>query len=307
MYQFTFSPYQKKFRQPLLTNHGTWEIREGIIITLIDNEGKKGVGEIATLSWFGSETHEQALDFCQHLGQTITQETIYNIPTHLPTCQFGFETALENLLFPATLSQSIHYSYLLPTGEKALTQWQEIYKQAREVQTDITFKWKIGVKSITEEISLFQQLCQALPNNVKLRLDANGGLNIDEAKMWLSVTDKTKIVEFLEQPLSLEQFKTMLQLGQDYSTPLALDESVANIQQLKDCYHQGWRNIFVIKPAIVGSIFKLRQFLKEYVVDTVFSSVFETEIGRQKAIQLAAELSNCTRAIGFGLNHWFIE
>ncbi|GFE68571.1 Mandelate racemase/muconate lactonizing protein [Chroococcus sp. FPU101] len=307
VYQFTFSPYQKKFRQPLLTHHGKWEIREGIIINLTNNEGKKRVGEIATLSWFGSESHQQALDFCQQLGQTITQETIYHIPTHLPACQFGFETALENLLFPPSLSKFIHYSYLLPTGEKSLTQWHEIYQQAREVQTDITFKWKIGVKSITEEVPLFNQLCQALPSNIKLRLDANGGLNLDEAKIWLSVTDQTKIVEFLEQPLPPEQFKTMLQLSQAYSTPLALDESVATIQQLKDCYHQGWRSIFVIKPAIVGSILQLRQFLKDYSVDSVFSSVFETDIGRQKAIQLAAELSNCTRAVGFGLNHWFIE
>ncbi|PSF38072.1 o-succinylbenzoate synthase [Aphanothece hegewaldii CCALA 016] len=304
-YQFTFHPYQKKFRQPLLTHHGTWEIREGIIISLTNHEDKKALGEITTLPWFGSETHQQALEFCDKLGQTITQDTIYSIPHQLPACQFGFETALENLEFTEIQPQNIKYSYLLPTGEKALYQWQEIYQDAVQFQTDITFKWKIGVKSITEETQIFEKLCQCLPSHVKLRLDANGGLNLDEAKTWLSVTDEWGKVEFLEQPLLPEQFQTMLQLSQAYSTPLALDESIATLQQLKNCYHQGWRSIFVIKPAIAGSILELRQLFNQYSIDAVFSSVFESDIGRQKAIQLASELTNCSRAIGFGLNHWF--
>jgi O-succinylbenzoate synthase len=35
--------------------------------------------------------------------------------------------------------------------------------------------------------------------------------------------------------------------------------------------------------------------------------VFETAIARQAALQLAAELSNPKRAVGFGVNHWFDE
>lgn len=195
----------------------------------------------------------------------------------------------------------------MPTGEKALSQWQEIYQQAKEKQAEVTFKWKIGVKSIIEEIPLFEKLSQALPRDVKLRLDANGGLRNNEAKRWLSVIDESGKVEFLEQPLSPEQFETMLQLSQAYSTSLALDESVATLQQLKDCYKKGWHSIFVIKPAIAGSILALRNFLNSNLIDIVFSSVFETSIGQQKALQLASELTNCSRAVGFGLNHWFLE
>ncbi|HAA31219.1 MAG TPA: o-succinylbenzoate synthase, partial [Cyanobacteria bacterium UBA8553] len=90
-----------------------------------------------------------------------------------------------------------------------------------------------------------------------------------------------------------------------YSTPIALDESVATIDQLEECYQKGWRGIFVIKVAIAGSPKRLRQFCQKHDIDTVFSSVFETSIGRQAALQLAAELSNPNRAVGFGVNHWF--
>lgn len=306
-YQFSFQPYRKQFRQPLLTHHGTWEIREGIIITLTNPQGERSFGEIAPLPWFGSETQQDALNFCEQIGKIITEDTIYNIPAQLPACQFGFETAWENLSHIPSAEQELIYSYLLPTGEAALYQWQNLHQQARTLTSEVTFKWKIGVNSLNEEIQLFQKLCQALPDNVKLRLDANGALNLAETKTWLTVADEMNRVEFLEQPLSPEQFEQMLHLSTNYSTPLALDESVATLRQLKDCYAKGWRGIFIIKPAIAGSILELRRFLKNSSIDTVFSSVFETAIGRQKALQLASELTNGGRAVGFGVNHWFLE
>ena len=97
----------------------------------------------------------------------------------------------------------------------------------------------------------------------------------------------------------------MLELSKCYETPIALDESVATLKQLATCYQQGWRGIFVIKPGIVGSPSRLRQFCQQHEIDAVFSSVFETAIGRQAALQLAAELSRHNRAVGFGINHFF--
>jgi O-succinylbenzoate synthase len=49
----------------------------------------------------------------------------------------------------------------------------------------------------------------------------------------------------------------------------------------------------------------LRQFCQQHEIDAVFSSVFETAIGRQTALQLAAELSRKNRAVGFGVDHFF--
>ncbi|MFM6189174.1 MAG: o-succinylbenzoate synthase, partial [Planktothrix sp.] len=84
------------------------------------------------------------------------------------------------------------------------------------------------------------------------------------------------------------------------------DESVANFQQLNSCYQQGWSDIFVIKPAIFGSPKILKNFCDTHQIDTVFSSVFETNIGQQSALKLASELLLYHRAVGFGINHWFI-
>ena len=322
-YQFQFRRYKRQFTRSLTTSHGTWDIREGIILQLADKTGKIGWGEIAPIPWFGSETLEQALHFCRLLRGEITAKTIFSIPYTLPACQFGFESAWEAVKAAAhsTRTQAepgyeisgllprggdflsqIAYSGLLPSGEAALQQWEILWNQGYR-----TFKWKIGVAPMPEELKIFHQLVGALPKSVKLRLDANGGLNWQQANAWLQECDRIWQIEFLEQPLPYYQLSAMLNLSNRYCTAIALDESVATINQMENCYRLGWRGIFVVKPAIAGFPSRLRQFCQNYNIDAVFSSVFETAIGRQAALKLAALLSHPHRAIGFGVNHFFAE
>jgi O-succinylbenzoate synthase len=310
IYQFSFRYFSQKFTTPIITNHGVWEIRESIIIRLIDEKNNISWGEISPISWFGSETIEQALDFCSQLPQTITKEIIFAIPNNLPSCQFAFESALiptheggfclcsRDFQSP---NSNLTYSGLLPAGKSALNQWNNLWEQGYK-----TLKWKIGVDDINQELEIFDLLISSLPTSAKLRLDANGGLTYQQAELWLNKCDQLlPKIEFIEQPLPPNKFTEMQELSNSYSTPIALDESIANLQQLESCFQQGWRGIFVIKPGIVGSPFRLREFCKKHQIDIVFSSVFATEIGRQAALQLAVELSANNRAVGFGINHFF--
>ncbi|HBK98318.1 MAG TPA: o-succinylbenzoate synthase [Microcoleaceae bacterium UBA10368] len=379
LYQFEFRTYQRKFKRPLQTSHGIWEIRAGIILKLTDENGKIGWGEIAPLSWFGSESFEQALYFCNSLPANILEEMIFGISAELPACQFGFESALSNSRSPLTKGghggtaptkggtggvkvplikgdlggvkvpllkgdlggsrlrlkatfivgsvlschqwaepgneeENNRYSGLLPAGEAAFSVLQMLWKQGYR-----TFKWKIGVAAIEEELNVFQQLIKAMDDlgdreKALLRLDANGGLNYSQAETWLKTCDNvlgipnfSVKIEFLEQPLPVTQFEEMLELSAVYKTPIALDESVANLDRIQECYDQGWRGIFVIKPAICGSPSQLRKFCQTHNIDAVFSSVFETQIGRQAALNLATELFPNSRALGFGTDCWFDE
>jgi O-succinylbenzoate synthase len=314
-YQFQFQPYQRPFKTPLKTAHGIWNIREGIILNLTNKQGNIGWGEIAPLSWFGSETLEDAIAFCQKLPSIISTETIFTISDSLPACQFGFESALIELNSnPLVDLSKLQYSGLLPTGEIVLNTWKTLFQQGYQ-----TLKWKIGVDEITTEINIFKQLVKIVietlssPQKIRLRLDANGGLTFEQAEYWLETCDLITAnqdlieIEFLEQPLSISQLDLMLELCDRYSTSLALDESVANLQQLNSCYQQGWLDIFVIKPAIFGSPRKLKNFCQKNKIDTVFSSVFETDIGQNSALKIASELLLYNRAVGFGINHWFIS
>jgi O-succinylbenzoate synthase len=243
-------------------------------------------------------------DFCQQLPRPKLQQRIFS-PSRLNfrLANLALSRRVYGEMEKYSQSQSqLPFSHLLPSGETVLQLWQIPWHQGCR-----TFKWKIGVASIEEELKVFNQLIQSLPTSAKLRLDANGGLTPEEAHQWLRVTDSAGIVEFLEQPLPPEQFDTMLEMSTQYSTPIALDESVATLNQLEDCYQRGWRGIYIIKAAIAGSPRRLRDFCQQHEIDVVFSSVLESAIARQSALQLAAELSNPNRAVGFGVNHWFNE
>ncbi len=298
--RFAYRLYHRPFRRSLQTSHGTWDRRDGMILRLVDAAGQITFGEIAPLPWFGSETIAQAWDFCQHLPPEITAETIAMIPAHLPACQFGFESAWMGHSQRAESIAPHHLSGLLPAGKSALETWQPLWDQGYR-----TFKWKIGIGDLLTEIQIFHSLTAALPQSARLRLDANGGLTWQEAIVWLESIAATQ-VEFLEQPLSVDQFDAMLDLSQRYPTPLALDESVATLAQLQTCYQRGWRGVFVVKPSIAGFPSHLRQFWQQQHLDGVVSSVFETAIGRQASLALGAELQTGTdRAAGFGVTHWF--
>jgi len=190
---------------------------------------------------------------------------------------------------------------LLPTGAPALESPLLFGDQSR------TYNWKIGAAPIQQELEIFGELVSLLPVGATLRLDANGGLTWQAACTWLQVCDGYGI-EFLEQPLPPDQLTLMLKLSQRYQTPIALDESVTSLAQLKDCYAQGWRGIFVIKAPLAGSPVELREFCQAQRLDLVWSSVFETRIARQYIEDyLIAALPASHRAIGFGVDHWFTD
>jgi o-succinylbenzoate synthase len=278
-------------------------VRAGIIICLQAPSGDTYWGEIAPLPWFGSETIATAQDFCESLAGCWTDAM--EIPDSLPACQFAWSAARKyghNWKIDATGERSIdpNWSVLLPAGQIALTSWQTFWHQGHR-----TFKWKIGVEETGRELEILSELVAQLPAGAKLRLDANGGLSYEQAHTWLKQCDTLPCIEFIEQPLL--DLTAMLKLADRYLTPLALDESVSNLARLQDCYQQGWRGIFVIKPAIAGDLDRLTNFIQQQQLDVVCSTSLESPIGQSAITLWAKEQGFDRRAMGWGVQHWFID
>jgi o-succinylbenzoate synthase len=307
-YTLSFKPYQRRFRKPLQTHHGLWEVREGLLVGLHREDGSVGWGEVAPIPWFGTETVEGAIAYFQHLPQVLSESDIFAIPNTLPCCQFGLGSAWEMLHNPQFVEDlaPVTLSALLPAGNTVCNVWPRLWQKGHR-----TFKWKIGVLSIDTELEIFRDLTNALPEGAQLRLDANGGLSLLEAQRWLETCDRLRggfgnrtppvQVEYVEQLLPPADFEAMQQLSNVYHTPIALDESVAMLGQLIRCHKRGWRGVMVVKAAIAGYPQALREFLATHPVDAVFSSVFETQVGRTAALALAQGFNTKERAIGFGV------
>ena len=164
--------------------------------------------------------------------------------------------------------------------------------------------------SLDDELRWCGHLRDRLPPSVSLRLDANGGLTLELAQQWLNYCDMlgsrpgSPAIEFLEQPLPPTQFEGMQQLAQQFHTPIALDESVATVEQLEAACQRGWAGIVVVKPAIAGSPTRLVQVCQTFSLDVVVSSVLETSVGTDAALAVATQLGR-QRAVGFGVQHYF--
>jgi o-succinylbenzoate synthase len=296
-YLFSFGRYQRPFLYPLQTAHGQWSVREGIIIQLVDQAGNKYWGEIAPIPWFGSESLEQAIEFCASLGDSVSWPV--EIPDQLPATQFAFSAAIPYGYEPLEpVMEDVAWSVLLPAGKKVLEAWQRPWALGHR-----TFKWKIGVLGVAEELMIFDRLRAALPTDAKLRLDANAGLSYDDACTWLSSLP-VNAIEFLEQPVA--SLAEMLRLAERSEVPLAVDELVSNLGRLRDCYEQGWRGIYVIKPCIAGSLGDLADFIQEYQLDVVLSSSLESSIGQQATLRWAADQVLTSRAAGMAIGNWFV-
>lgn len=318
-----FRVYRRAFRQPLATAHGVWGERQGIWVKLTDAAGRTGYGEIAPLPWFGSETLEAAIALCRSLPTVLGLADIRAIAPALPACQFGLESAWESLVQGSTAGSNPlpdweppHLSALLPAGNGAdlrssIAAWKPLWDKGYR-----TFKQKIGVGEWAAELAGFAELIGQLPPNARLRLDANGGLDWDTACRWLEQCAAYPQVEFLEQPLAPPQFDAMLQLGDRFPTPLALDESVATLAHLHACWRRGWRGVVVVKAAIAGFPSQLRAFCQQHPVDIVWSSALETAVARRyiqthlvqpKTAHASRLETQPSRALGYGVAHWFCD
>jgi O-succinylbenzoate synthase len=294
--RFEYRTYRAAFRHPLATAHGVWSEREGLFVRLSDDAGLSSLGEAAPLPAWGSETLAEAADFCAKLPPTIDETTVREIPAALPCCRFALETAWDALHHPTAPSpvRQLSIAALLPAGESALEAATRALGRGFS-----TLKWKVGVGASAAELTLLHRLLALLPATARLRIDANGAWDLATAREWLKACEG-HAVEFVEQPFPVAHEQPILQLANEFSTPIALDESIARADDLRRWLDFGWPGIYVIKPALAGSPQRLLKLLADYEAEAVFSSAFETAIGLRAALGVAACAGRTGRALGFG-------
>ncbi|MFT3829149.1 MAG: o-succinylbenzoate synthase [Opitutaceae bacterium] len=293
---FEYRVYRAQFRQPLATAHGVWREREGVILQLTAEDGRTALGEIAPLPAWGSESLDEALAFCAAAPAVIDEVFVHTIPTTRPCCRFAVETAWAALYRPAVESpaRELSIAALLPAGAGAIDAAARAAKRGFKVM-----KWKVGVGTAASELSLLPHLLERLPRGGRLRLDANASWDLATARDWFKACEGHP-VEFIEQPFPVGREQPVLQFANEFSTPIALDETIAKPDDLRRWLDFGWPGLYVIKPSLAGSPSHLLDLLRRYEAEAVFSSAFETAVGARAALLLAARAELHGRAIGFG-------
>jgi O-succinylbenzoate synthase len=308
-YRLEFRRYRLFFRNAVRTAHGSWLEREGLVLKLEDEAGGAGFGEVAPIPWFGTETLAEAEALLVKLGGTVDAGCVEQIDERCGCLRFALASALWRD-FGAPIATPLPVAALLPAGKAACGAADEALAAGF-----VAFKWKVGVLDDADEWVVLDDLLARLPGHAKLRLDANGAWTTRRAVRWLERCAERPI-EFVEQPcfadasqgaaLQNRMDDALLGLAADYPTPIALDESVAGLPSLRRWLERGWSGVVVAKPALAGDPAGVLALLAEHQADVVFSSAFETGVGRQAALRMAfAFKSSQPRALGFGVGPLF--
>ncbi|AOS45808.1 L-Ala-D/L-Glu epimerase [Lacunisphaera limnophila] len=301
-FSFHAKPYRLPLKAPLRTAHGLWQEREGLLVRLEAADGRVGFGEIAPIPWFGTETLPEALEICGKLGDKVPADVLAVVPERMGCVRFALAEALRQSSGQALEEgRRVPLTALLPAGRGAT----EVLLARLEAGW-LSFKWKVGVGDIDEELGLLDELIERLPAYTKLRLDANGAWTRRQAARWLERCAE-RPVEFVEQPVAPADEDSLMGLAQDFPVTLALDESVVRLAQARVWQARGWPGVFVIKPALAGPLDDTISWAIETKADVVWSSAIETALGRAAILRgiFGADPAVLQRSPGFGVGELF--
>jgi o-succinylbenzoate synthase len=168
------------------------------------------------------------------------------------------------------------------------------------------FKVKVGRRDLADDIARVVAVRKAIGSEAGLRLDANGAWNLDDARRALDALAPAKAA-FIEEPLGDATEIPLLACA----TPLALDESVRNADDLERALARGGFRVLVLKLERVGgplAALKLAERAALAGLDVVFTDSIESAVGRAATAHVAAAAyeHRSSRPLAIGLGGLFL-
>ena len=272
---FDFKRVRRRLRSPVTTGAGAVDNVDRILVRTQSDQGT-GYGEIAPWPGFPTESIEHALEFLR------------SAQGNLPHLLAAVDASPEPLpCLAAALSSCRHWEKIAAFGGSlpcaGLMTLSVMETDAKVAAGFRTLKVKISPE--TSEAAIVSVLSR-FPG--RLRLDANGSLDLQAARRWAEFARAQAQVEFLEQPLAVGH-PGYASLGPD---KIALDESFLTPGGVN------WGGTIVVKPLLAGDWDELSAWRAARDGAVVYSSCFETAIGRQGALWLASQ-DPATSPVGF--------
>tara|TARA_Y200000002_G_scaffold381809_1_gene396887 strand:+ start:2156 stop:3205 length:1050 start_codon:yes stop_codon:yes gene_type:complete len=229
-----------KKRFPLQISRGMHGDRYNIFVR-VEQDGHVGWGESAPGKNEGADTPEKVIIELEELiKMDLSKMSIYDIEKtarelKISPCSYaGLDIALWDL--KAKKSNITLHSLLglpLPKEQTSITLGiisPELVRERIPLLLDNiparSLKVKLGSpKGIYVDMEMFNQVLESTGKyNVKLRVDANGGWNLEDAKIMIDWLSKRKC-EYIEQPLAEGKEKDLKILHGNSPLPIFVDES----------------------------------------------------------------------------------
>ena len=306
------------FKVPSGTSRGIMTQKETWYI-ILKNDDAFGIGECGILRGLSVDDvsdYEQRLAWaCDHIH--LGKDALLNNLREYPSIQFGLEQAFLSLqsknpfeLFPSDFTQNespIPINGLIWMGDEAY-----MLKQLEQKLKDGfgCIKMKIGAINFEKEMAILKSIRDNFsPEEIELRVDANGAFLPEEALQKLEHLSKFKL-HSIEQPIKAGQWEEMAKLCEKTPLPIALDEELIGIFDVteKEKLLQTIQPQFIIlKPSLVGGIQGCKEWIalaEKQDIGWWITSALESNVGLNAIAQFTYALGT-TMPQGLGTGSLF--
>lgn len=259
----TYQKYTLNFKQPSGTSRGVLKTKDTWFL-IISSEDKKGIGECGM---FKGLSIDDRPDFGATLRWTcknifLGKEVLLSKLGEFPSIQFGLEMAFKDLdseqpfeLFPSEFTRNtaaIKINGLIWMGTESFMKAQ-IKSKIEEGFRCI--KLKIGAIDFQAELNLLKSIRKHFsPDDIELRVDANGAFNPENALEKLKRLSEYDL-HSIEQPIKAGQTAEMAKLCQATPLAIALDEELIGVfgaTTKKEMLQIINPQYIILKPTLVG-------------------------------------------------------
>ncbi len=255
------TPFSLPLSSPLATASGTIETREGFLVRY-DHREETGIGEATPLpGWTESSTDcraalETAADAETRGGHTAAMLEL--AADSVPAARHGFATALldadaraDGVPLYRWFDADRHCDAVpvnATVGDADPGETADAAVRAVEQGFDCC-KLKVGARSVAADLERVRAVRERVGDGVKLRADANGAWNREQAKRAYDAFAGLD-VEYVEQPLPADDLAGHADL-RGGSVGVALDESLVR-ERADTVLSADAADVLILKPMVLG-------------------------------------------------------
>lgn len=165
-----------------------------------------------------------------------------------------------------------------------------------------TVKVKVAESSQTlaDDIMRVREVRRLLGPEGRIRIDANGGWNVDEAEHSIHALAEFDL-EYVEQPCpSIEELAQIRKRVKYMGIPIAADESVRKSSDPLAVARAGAADLIVIKAQPLGGVNLALEIVRAAGLPAVVSSALDSSVGIGMGLALAARLPELDFDCGLG-------
>ncbi len=165
-----------------------------------------------------------------------------------------------------------------------------------------TVKIKVAERgeTLADDVARVAEVRRLLGPEGRIRLDANGGWNLDEAEHAIRALEHYDL-EYVEQPCAtVDELAELRRRVHRLGVPIAADESVRKAADPLAVARAGAADLLVVKAAPLGGIDRALALVAEAALPAVVSSALDTSIGLAMGLALAARLPQLEHDCGLG-------